>query len=119
MAGRGGPPLSGHNRGVINKRWLAGLLLVAGACGQPGASQAEVQRQASAKTCDAVASFTRDSENLKGAEREARITGLFQVSLRARPELADAAEAYLVAQTNGDPGKGAVFLEQLQKECGI
>jgi hypothetical protein len=33
-------------------------------------------------------------------------------------ELAEAAEAYYVAQTNGDPQKGAVFLEQLQKDCG-
>lgn len=111
--------MPGHNRGVINRRWLAGLLLVAGACGQPGANQAEVQRQASVETCDAVRAFTRDSQELEGAERLARIKGLFEVALSARLDLAEAAEAYYVAQTNGDPQKGAVFLEQLQKDCGI
>lgn len=104
---------------MINKRWLAGLLLVAGACGQPGANQAEVQRQASVETCNEVRRFSEDSDALRGKERLARIRGLFEVSLSARLELAEAAEAYLVAQTNGDPNKGAVFLEQLQKECGI
>ncbi len=78
-----------------------------------------MQRQASVETCDAVRAFTRDSQELEGAERLARIKGLFEVALSARLDLAEAAEAYYVAQTNGDPQKGAVFLEQLQKDCGI
>lgn len=106
-------------RGVIDKRWLVGLLLVAGACGQPGANQAEVQRQASVETCGEVQRFTEDSDDLKGEERLARIKELFEVALSARLDLAEAAEAYYVAQTNGDPQKGAVFLEQLQKDCGL
>ena len=104
---------------MIHKRWLAGLLLVAGACGQPGANQAEVERQASVETCDEVRRFTEDSHDLKGAERRARIRKLYEVSISARPELAETAEDYFVAQINGDPQTGAVFLEQLQKNCGI
>lgn len=104
---------------MINKRWLAALLLVAGACGQPGANAAEVQRQASVETCGLVRDFTWESDDLKGAERLARIKALFEVAISARVELAEAAEAYYVAQINGDPQKGAVFLEQLQKDCGI